>query len=66
MTYQPIQLTETQLQQFQEDGFLILENFLPKDLTQQLLDRFEPMFAGEFEVALAAWFKFARYYQADV
>jgi phytanoyl-CoA hydroxylase len=52
MTYQPIQLTETQLQQFQEDGFLILEDFLPGDLTQKLLDRFDPMFAGEFETGI--------------
>ncbi|GEM_PF-3389488 len=27
MDYQPIQLSQTQIQQFQDDGFLILENF---------------------------------------
>lgn len=50
--YQPIQLTETQIQKFQEDGFLILENFLPIDLPEQLIERMEPMFHGQFETGI--------------
>lgn len=52
MTYEPIQLTESQCQQFQEDGFLILENFLPLDLTEQIIQRAEPLFAGNFETGI--------------
>ncbi|MCU0536070.1 MAG: hypothetical protein MUD14_19450, partial [Hydrococcus sp. Prado102] len=52
MSYHPIQLTEAQIQQFQEDGFLILENFLPLDLTQRIVERINPLFHGEFETGL--------------
>jgi phytanoyl-CoA hydroxylase len=52
MSYRPIQLTETQIQQFQADGFLILENFLPLDLTQSLVERIDPLFHGKFETGL--------------
>jgi phytanoyl-CoA hydroxylase len=52
MTYQPIQLTEVQLRRFNEDGFLILENFLPLEFTQRLIERMEPLFAGQFETGI--------------
>ena len=52
MDYQPIQLSPAQIQQFQTDGFLILENFLPLDYAQQLASRLEPMFHGEFETGI--------------
>ena len=52
MVYQPIQITDHQIQQFQEDGFLILEHFLPIDLTQRLVDRMEPLFHGQFETGI--------------
>jgi phytanoyl-CoA hydroxylase len=50
--YQPIQLTDTQIQQFQEDGFLILEDFLPTGLPEQLIERMEPLFHGKFETGI--------------
>ncbi|PSB35699.1 phytanoyl-CoA dioxygenase family protein [Stenomitos frigidus] len=52
MGYQPIQLTDVQRQRFQDDGFLILENFLPIDLTQRLVERMEPLFHGKFETGI--------------
>jgi hypothetical protein len=52
MVYQPIQLTDGQLQQFQDDGFLILQEFLPIDLTQRLVARMEPLFHGQFETGI--------------
>ena len=52
MDYQPIQLTDAQIQQFREDGFLILDRFLPIDLTEALIDRMEPLFHGQFETGV--------------
>ena len=52
MVYQPIQLTDVQIRQFQDDGFLILEDFLPIDLTQRLVERMEPLFHGRFETGI--------------
>ena len=52
MGYQPIQLTAEQIKQFQEDGFLILEDFLPPNLTERLSDRIEPLFHGNFETGI--------------
>ena len=50
--YQPIQLSDSQIKQFQEDGFLILENFLPEAFAEQLASRMDPLFHGEFETGL--------------
>jgi phytanoyl-CoA hydroxylase len=52
MTYQPIQLTEAQCRQFQEDGFLIIENLVPPDLTQQIIERADPIYGGKFETGV--------------
>ena len=52
MNYQPIQLTDQQVQQFQTDGFLILEKFLPEDFTERLISRMEPLFRGQFETGI--------------
>jgi len=52
MSYQPIQLTEGQIQQFKDDGFLILENFVPIEFTQRLVDRIDPLFHGQFETGI--------------
>jgi phytanoyl-CoA hydroxylase len=49
MTYHPVQLTNDQIQQFQTDGFLILDRFVPPDLSQQLIDRMTGLFHGQFE-----------------
>ncbi|KAM3114859.1 hypothetical protein [Phormidesmis sp. 146-33] len=52
MTYQPIQLTDVQIQHFQEDGFLIVENFLPIDFSNRPVDRMEPLLQGQFETGI--------------
>lgn len=52
MEYEPIQLTDEQIQQFHNDGFLILEEFVPIDFTQQLIARMEPLFHGQFETGI--------------
>lgn len=52
MKYKPIEITDTQLQQFQDDGFLILENLLPPDLPERLIDRMGRLFYGEFETGI--------------
>ncbi|MBE9077551.1 phytanoyl-CoA dioxygenase family protein [Romeria aff. gracilis LEGE 07310] len=52
MTYEPIQLTAAQLQQFEDDGFLIIENLLPTELAHTLASRLNPLFHGEFETGI--------------
>jgi hypothetical protein len=48
----PISLTPAQIQQFENDGFLIIENFLTSDFAQQLAERIERLFYGEFETGI--------------
>ncbi len=52
MSYQPVQLTANQIQQFQEDGFLILDRLLPADLSERLIERMQGLFQGEFETGI--------------
>ncbi|MEL7052407.1 MAG: phytanoyl-CoA dioxygenase family protein [Cyanobacteria bacterium J06588_5] len=52
MSYRPINLSEAQIKQFKEDGFLIVENFVPSDFAQQLAERMERLFHGEFETGI--------------
>ncbi|MEL6333712.1 MAG: hypothetical protein AAFQ76_14100 [Cyanobacteria bacterium J06626_26] len=52
MVYQPVRLSLEQINQFQEDGFLILENFLPSEFVGQLVSRLSPLFHGEFETGI--------------
>ncbi len=47
-----IDLSATQLEQFQTDGFLVLEKLLPVALIEQLHERFERVFAGKFETGI--------------
>jgi ectoine hydroxylase-related dioxygenase (phytanoyl-CoA dioxygenase family) len=42
-------LTDEQINQFYEDGFLVVENLLDEELVDRLVKRFEPVFSGEFE-----------------
>ncbi len=44
--------TTEQIRQFQEDGFLILPEFLDPTFAARAADRFEPMFRGEFPTGL--------------
>lgn len=52
MKYTPVQLTEQQITQFQNDGFLILENLLSSELVARLVERIDPLFAGDFETGI--------------
>lgn len=52
MEYKPIELTPEQIAQFQTDGFLILENFLPSILIPHLINRMEGLFYGKFETGI--------------
>lgn len=45
-------LTTAQVEKFNEDGFLILENFLGRQEVKDVLRRFEPLFSGEFETGI--------------
>ena len=52
MVYQAVDLSPEQISQFREDGFLILENFLPSEFVGQLVSRLSPLFHGEFETGI--------------
>lgn len=52
MDYTPISLSDRQIQQFQDDGFLILEKFIPTDFAARLVERMEPLFHGKFETGI--------------
>ena len=47
-----LQLTATQIERFNADGFLILDEFLSEDEVAAARSRFEPLFRGEFETGL--------------
>ena len=52
MTYQSVQFTDAQMNQFQTDGFLVLEQFLPQALVDRLVSRFEPLFDTQLETGV--------------
>jgi phytanoyl-CoA hydroxylase len=45
-------ITQTQIEQFYQDGFLIVENLIDADLAERVADRVDPLFAGEFETGV--------------
>jgi ectoine hydroxylase-related dioxygenase (phytanoyl-CoA dioxygenase family) len=47
-----LRITPSQVEQFQSDGFLILEQFLDASEVATAQSRFEPLFRGEFETGL--------------
>ena len=47
-----LQLTATQIEQFNADGFLILDRFLRAEEVASARARFEPLFRGEFDTGL--------------
>ncbi|KAM3090077.1 phytanoyl-CoA dioxygenase family protein [Phormidesmis sp. 146-35] len=51
MSY-PMQLTQTQINQFREQGFLIVEKFLTFDQVDRLNDRLDPLFATQLETGI--------------
>lgn len=52
MTQTPIQLTDQQIAQFREQGFLILEKFLDLDQVDRIVERLDPLFATRFETGI--------------
>lgn len=52
MVRQPIQLSDEQIQQFQTNGFLVIENLIDADTVQRVSDRIEPLFHGKFETGI--------------
>jgi phytanoyl-CoA hydroxylase len=52
LTYQPIALSTAQIHQFQEQGFLVLEQFLPLDRIEPIDSRLDPLFATRFETGI--------------
>ncbi|MEX2201830.1 MAG: phytanoyl-CoA dioxygenase family protein [Dongiaceae bacterium] len=47
-----IELSRDQIEQFNEDGFLIVEKLIDLDDVERLLERYEPLFRGEFETGI--------------
>ena len=45
-------LSEDQVARFRDDGFLIVDRIVDPDDARRLADRFEPLFAGDFETGL--------------
>lgn len=52
MVRTPIQLSQAQLDQFDQDGFLVVQNLVPPDITPHLAERIEPLFHGQFETGI--------------
>jgi phytanoyl-CoA hydroxylase len=52
MPYAPIQLSDTQIAQFREQGFLILEKLLDLDQVDRISERLDPLFATKFETGI--------------
>lgn len=49
MVHHPIQLTQAQINQFQTQGFLVLEKFLDREIAERIDDRLDPLFATQLE-----------------
>src|SRR6266508_3833494 len=47
-----MELTEQQLQQYRDDGFLIVENYASMEQVERLRERYEKIFDGEFQSIL--------------
>jgi phytanoyl-CoA hydroxylase len=52
MTCREVSLTEEQVFQFNQNGFLIIENLIDEETVGRLRARFELLFAGEFETGI--------------
>lgn len=52
MPHRPVQLSTAQLEQFQQQGFLILEKLIEPDLVDRLVERLDPLFATQFETGI--------------
>jgi hypothetical protein len=45
-------LSSTQIEDFRNNGYLVLDRFIDLELVQRLRSRFEPLFAGKFETGV--------------
>jgi len=45
-------LTDEQINQFHEDGFLVVEDLLDAELVDRVVRRIEPLFSGEFDTGI--------------
>ncbi|MEM6425757.1 MAG: phytanoyl-CoA dioxygenase family protein [Cyanobacteria bacterium P01_D01_bin.128] len=45
-------LTDQQISQFHQDGFVVVENLLSPALVERVISRFDPLFSGEFETGV--------------
>jgi hypothetical protein len=52
MSREPIQISQEQIDRFQVDGFLVIENLIDADLVKRLGDRLDPLFHGKFETGI--------------
>ena len=47
-----LELNQTLINNFNHDGFIILEKFIERDFIENLKKKFEPLFKGEFETGI--------------
>lgn len=52
MSHFPIQLNQAQIDEFQQQGFLILEKFLDLERVDCIIERLDPLFATRFETGI--------------
>jgi phytanoyl-CoA hydroxylase len=52
MTHTSIQLSPAQIDQFQQQGFLVLEKFLNLEAIDRIIERLDPLFATQFETGI--------------
>ncbi len=46
------QLTQAQVEQWHEDGFIVIERFLTTEEVGRARSRFEPLFRGDFATGI--------------
>ncbi len=51
-SYLPMQFSSAQIQQFQQQGFLVLDALLPPEVVTTVDDRLDPLFATRFETGI--------------
>lgn len=52
MRCHPLSLSQEEVSQFNHDGFLVIKNLIDTETVISLRNRFEPLFAGEFETGV--------------
>ncbi|MGB3671215.1 MAG: phytanoyl-CoA dioxygenase family protein [Phormidesmis sp.] len=52
LDFEPAPVTAEQIQQFRRDGFLVIENLFSPEQVEKLLQRFDALYAGEFETGI--------------